>query len=67
MGVLLQGLLVPIDATTQSVKSISVMSSWNYSLVEGYGWTMTPVVNSTDDTTFRLISTKAVCLNLRNP
>ena len=55
MGVLLQGLLVPIDATTQSVKSISVMSSWNYSLVEGYGWTMTPVVNSTDDTTFRLI------------
>ena len=26
-------------------------SSWNYSVAEVYGWTMTPVVNSTDDTT----------------
>ena len=25
-------------------------SSWNYSVVEGYGWTMTPVVNCSDDT-----------------
>ena len=58
---------MPINATTQSVKSISVMSSWNYSLVEGYGWAMAPVVNSTDDNTFQLILTKAVCLNLRNP
>ena len=37
---------------------------WNYSVVEGYGWTMTPVVNSSDDTTCWTI---AACLNSRNP
>ena len=28
---------------------VASATSWNYSEAEGYGWTMTPVVNSSDD------------------
>ena len=47
---------MPIDVRLQPVKCIIATSarSWNYSVAEGDGWTMTPVVNSSDDTTCRL-------------
>ena len=35
----------------QSAIIAASASSWNYSVAEGYGWTMTPVDNSSDDPT----------------
>ena len=47
---------MPIDVRLQPVKLYiaASASSWNYSVAEGDGWTMTPVVSSSDDTTCRL-------------
>ena len=43
---------MPIDARLQPVIYSSYSASlWNYSVAEGNVWTMTLVVNSSDDTT----------------